>query len=250
MKYAIPLCTMLMLAFIAPHLVKAQTFPTPVAVQQEAASVVNPCAYQAAGDACGCSVNCCDCAPCCCCCSQFYVEAFGGWPFHDSQEYNGVPFPMMDQFNLGASVGTALTANIDIEFEYFHTEATYSGFGTELIADCLMMNGIYDLQMGQLLGDCGAAQFTPYVGAGLGAIQVTYDGKGAFPASSGHNWELGYQVVGGVRFPLVGCLEGFAEYRWIAVTENVNIQFGNVGYDSSNLSIGVRKNFWRKPVSS
>jgi len=164
--------------------------------------------------------------------SGFYIQAYGGLRVPDNLQYNGTAQDLGIGTSLGASVGVDTTIpGVSAEFDYMHSSANYSALGTSLDSQSFMVDGIYnlDLNMGGL---------KPYLGAGLGAVNVTYK-------SSDSGTGLGFQVKAGVSGPITDQLSWFGEYRYQQAIGNLNIGSPAypVEYASHSLLGGIKISF-------
>lgn len=158
--------------------------------------------------------------------SDTYVKAFGGatWPSSDDENLrrNGEKIGRVDLdydtgYVLGAAVGWNATPNVGLEFEYAYRRADYdgdvrvdgeraSGNGTAK-ANSLMVNAIYSFD-----GMGANAAVVPYLGAGLGAVQLDYEGEKSA-------WDFGYQVMAGVGYQVAPQWTLYGEGRWFATSD-------------------------------
>ncbi|MEO8882261.1 MAG: outer membrane beta-barrel protein [Devosia sp.] len=164
--------------------------------------------------------------------SGFYIQAYGGLRVPDNLQYNGTAQDLGIGTSLGASVGVDTSIpGVSAELDYMHSSANYSALGTSLDSQSFMVDGIYnlDLNMGGL---------KPYLGAGLGAVNVTYK-------SSDSGTGLGFQVKAGVSGPITGQLSWFGEYRYQQAIGNLNIGSPAypVEYASHSILGGIKISF-------
>jgi opacity protein-like surface antigen len=158
---------------------------------------------------------------------QTYVKAFGGatWPSADDENLrqNGSNVGRVDLdydtgYTLGLAAGWQATPNVGLEFEYAYRRADYSadgrvdgdrfkGDGTAK-SNSLMVNALYNFD------PMGAnAAVTPYVGAGIGAVQLDYEGDKS-------TWNFGYQVLAGVGYQVAPQWALYGEGRWFATGDS------------------------------
>jgi len=142
--------------------------------------------------------------------SGFYIQAYGGLRVPDNLQYNGTAQDLGIGNSLGASVGVDTSIpGVSAELDYMHSSANYSALGTSLDSQSFMVDGIYNL-------DLNMGNIKPYLGAGLGAVNVTYK-------SSDSGTGLGFQVKAGVSGPITDQLSWFGEYRYQQAIGNINI---------------------------
>lgn len=164
--------------------------------------------------------------------SGFYIQAYGGLRVPDNLQYNGTAQDLGIGTTLGASVGVDTTIpGVSAELDYMHSSANYSALGTSLDSQSFMVNGIYSLDL-NMMG------LKPYLGAGLGAVNVTYK-------SSDSATGLGFQVKAGVSGPITDQLSWFGEYRYQQAFGNLNVGSPAYPVEYANHSIlgGIKISF-------
>jgi len=107
----------------------------------------------------------------------------------------------------GGALGYALDNGWRLEIDTVHqmsTVNTVNGAAASghLYSTSLMANATYDLPSYYSL--------TPYVGAGVGAMNI----GGTASGTSGNAWRAAYQVEAGLRYTVAPNLEWFGEYRF------------------------------------
>jgi opacity protein-like surface antigen len=165
-------------------------------------------------------------------CDLFYIEVFGGANFYPDLDYDSTVYPLDNGFNIGAAVGKSLTDRIDVEFEAFFTNTSYSEFNDELDSLSLMANVFYNIPVGPVV---------TYLGAGAGAMSLWYEFQ---DDGISNDWVFGYQFIAGVRYPIADCVSLFTEYRYSAAIEDA-IFYGSepAEYRTNGLSVGVRLSY-------
>lgn len=167
---------------------------------------------------------------------NWYVEGYGGAAFAPDLSYGTGEFEMENGYNVGGAIGRHLNENWDVEIDVFYAELGYKGFETNINGLSVMFDVIYNFKTGWAID--------PYVGGGLGTTRVQYDGENQFPAFTGEEWLVGYQLMGGLIFEVNETLDFFAEYRWHDVTSDAEIEnIDDIEYMSHNISAGIRLNF-------
>mgnify|MGYP002626041197 CR=1 FL=1 len=166
-----------------------------------------------------------------------YVEGAIGHTFGNEQKYNSIDFDVDDAVSYGGAVGwNDLLGPFDVELDIYRTERGYDGFSTDLISLSVMANLIYDLPVH--LGPVGF-----YAGAGLGTINVEYDGGASFPAFSDDEWVFGWQALAGARTDFGDSgWSAFGEWRY-QDAEDATLAGLEVEYSSHTLLGGVRYTF-------
>jgi opacity protein-like surface antigen len=164
--------------------------------------------------------------------NSFYIQAYGGLRVPDNLQYNGTAQDLGIGTTLGASVGVDTSIpGVSADLDYMHSSANYSALGTSLDSQSFMVDGIYNLDL-NMMG------IKPYVGAGLGAVNVTYK-------SSDSGTALGYQLKAGVSGPITDQLSWFGEYRYQQALGNINIGSPAypVEYASHSILGGIKLSF-------
>ena len=186
--------------------------------------------------------------------SQIYVKGFGGatWPSGDDENLrsNGRKVGRVDLdydtgYTLGLAAGWAATPNVGLEFEYAYRRSDFDGSarvdgdrgnidGTAK-ANSLMVNAIYNFN-----GMGADAAVTPYLGAGVGAVQLDYEGDKS-------TWDFGYQVLAGVGYAVAPQWTLYGEGRWFA-TGDAKVWPGdglatNLSFGTFDLLIGTKYQF-------
>ena len=165
---------------------------------------------------------------------QYYVEGFGGATFAPDLEYGCCEFEMDNGFNVGGSFGTNVNG-FDVEGEIFYSRSDYADYDTNINGLALMVNVLYGFPI--------ANTVEGYVGGGIGGVKVEYDGENDFPSFTGDDWVFGWQLIGGVMYPLANNVSLFGEYRYQQASDADIQGVSNVEYRGHHLSIGVRAAF-------
>ena len=169
--------------------------------------------------------------------AQVYIEGAIAHTFGNEQEYNGGDFDVEDSLGYGGAIGwNDLLGPVDVELDLYATDRGYDGFSTDLRSLSVMANAIYDIP-----AQLGPVNF--YVGGGLGAVLVEYDGGTSFPAFSDEAWVFGWQALAGGRANLgAGGWSVFGEWRY-QDTEDAELAGIDVEYSSHSVLGGVRYTF-------
>lgn len=159
--------------------------------------------------------------------STLYVKGFGGatWPSGDDENVrrNGSKVGRIDLnydtgYTLGLAAGFQPMPNLGLEFEYAYRNADYRGTVKNLAGDrargkgtakvnALMVNGVYNFT------DLANPQLVPYIGAGVGAAQLDYEGDTS-------TWNFAYQVMAGIGYEVAPQWTIFGEGRWFSTAES------------------------------
>jgi opacity protein-like surface antigen len=161
----------------------------------------------------------------------FFMQGTAGLRIPDNLRYNGVGQDLGIGTTLGASFGVDTSIpGLSADLDYLRSSASYTGLGTSLDSQSLMLDGQYTLDLN--LG------LKPYAALGLGGVNVTYKS-----ADSGN--ALAYQVKLGATGPITDQLGWFGEYRYQQALGNVNIGSPAypVEYASHSILGGLRLSF-------
>jgi len=83
--------------------------------------------------------------------NNFFVQGFAGLRIPDNLKYDNTPEDLGIGTSLGGSFGVDTSIpGVSFDLDYFRSSATYSGMGTVLDSQSLMLDGQYtlDLNMG------------------------------------------------------------------------------------------------------
>jgi opacity protein-like surface antigen len=158
-----------------------------------------------------------------------YVAVGGGATQSPDLNVFGTDSDMEMGYNLGIMVGWNQSDQISIAGDVGFVESEYEdGAGLSLQA-----LGI----MGDVMYMCDTGDFWhPYIGAGLGTIELRLDQAGPF---SGSEWVFGYQAMAGISFDVDDSHGIFVGYKYQA-SEDASINgIPDIEYESHNISIGV-----------
>jgi opacity protein-like surface antigen len=159
-----------------------------------------------------------------------YIQAYGGLRVPDNLMFDGTGYDLGIGTSLGASVGVDTSIpGLSAELDYLKSSASYSGMGTTLDSQSLMVDGVYGLPI-PLVG------LKPYVGAGLGAVNVTYK-------SGDSGTGLGYQLKAGVQGSITDQLSWFGEYRYQQAASQINVGPDTVEYANHSIVGGLKLSF-------
>lgn len=167
--------------------------------------------------------------------AQVYVEGQVGSALESEVDYNNVSFDVESDTAWGGAIGmTSLWGPFDVELDVLLTDRGYDGFATSLKSTSVLVNGIYNFQTGWPV--------TPYAGAGIGAIQVEYDGGSSFPAFSDEEWVFGWQALAGARLNVSERFGVFGEVRYQGA-QDAELAGVDVEYNSVSVLLGGRFTF-------
>lgn len=160
------------------------------------------------------------------------AEIYGGGVFDRNEDYGGVSMPL----DAGTAFGLGIyernmVPGVELGLDLMGTRADYSGTDTGVDSLSLMLNARWPFPI--------AAGTTGYVGAGLGAIRVSYDGGTTNPAGNGDDTVAGGQIGIGVRYSLAA-FTAFAELKHQFAFDDATIQGVTQSYASTSAIVGVR----------
>lgn len=159
-------------------------------------------------------------------------EVYGGAVFERTEDYGGIPFDLGQGTALGFGVYERnLVPDIELGLDVMYTEAGYTGFLTGVESLSLMLNARLPFEI--------TPTMTGYVGAGIGAIRVTYDGSTQFPAFTGDDTVAGAQLGLGVRYDLAAT-SIFAELKHQFAFDDATIAGVDQSYATTSAIIGLR----------
>jgi len=162
--------------------------------------------------------------------NSIYIQAYGGLRVPDNLLFDGTGYDLGIGTSLGASVGVDTSVpGLSAEVDYFKSSASYTALGTTLDSQSLMVDGVYGLPI-PLVG------LKPYVGAGLGAVNVTYK-------SGASGTGLGYQLKAGVQGSITDQLSWFGEYRYQQAFSPVGVGPDTAEYASHSIVGGLKLSF-------
>ena len=156
-----------------------------------------------------------------------YAQLVGGVTQSPDLGFDGVDYEMEVGYNVGGGFGWNFGPNITAGADFFFTSSDYKGFSTSLESFSAMVDGRYSFDM----GDC-----KPYLGAGIGAVQVHYSNAGN---ASGSEWAFGYQLEAGTLIATGEKWDVIVGYRFQSA-EDVTIGANpGIEYQSHNVSVGL-----------
>jgi OmpA-OmpF porin, OOP family len=181
-----------------------------------------------------------------------YFGAEGGWTHLNSQTSRATGFPTLrtkfeDGFVAGGKIGYEMGPwRFEEEYAYRANDISSMTFGGVAVpgakgnrqSHAIMTNLYYQFTLPWTL------PLTPYVGAGVGAVDVidqatTAPGFGGKFADDS-DWQLGYQAMGGLRYNFTPRVAFDVEYRYFATTDPTFRVRGRTntyktGYDTHNV---------------
>lgn len=155
-----------------------------------------------------------------------YAQLLGGVTQSPDLGFDGVDYEMAVGYNVGGGFGWNVAPNFTVGADFFFTSSDYECCETSLESFSAMVAGRYAFPMDG---------WRPYVGAGLGGVQVHYANAGN---DSGSEWAFGYQVEAGLVIPTGEKFDVLIGYRF-QDAEDVTIEGADVEYQSHNLSFGL-----------
>lgn len=198
----------------------------------------------------------------------YYVSLFGGWSdlsdLAITNDSGRTDLNSQNGLGLGAAFGQILGRNLrsELEFSYRNHDVdnlflTDFGTGQQTIngaGDVESYAGMLNLYW-EFTGLCGGA-FTPYIGGGVGAVNVSADlrldgGQNAF--ADGEDSSFAYQYIVGLNYKVRSYSDLFVEYRHFAA-DSLRLDTslpagsllegdGELNYQSNNIFFGMRLKF-------
>lgn len=167
-----------------------------------------------------------------------YVQVSGGPTFDPNLSFGCCNYSLNTGYNVGGGIGTDLGDWLGpdwaVQGDIFYTHSQYT---------CCTDNTLSSLSlMGDLVYNWrNDSPFTPYIGAGLGGVDDMYSN---ISGASADGWAFGYQFFVGLDWAAFENVSVFGEYRYQG-SSNTTISgsygtIGNVGYESHNLTFGLR----------
>jgi OOP family OmpA-OmpF porin len=164
-----------------------------------------------------------------------YLEVMGGPTFDPSLPYGGLKFNMKTGYNVGGAIGTSLDnwfgPDWAVQGDVLYTSSQYSGFASHMSSTSVMGDIVYNWK--------NSSAWTPYIGAGLGAVDVDYRST-QFPTFQGDAWAFGYQGFVGLDVSVAHDVSLFGEYRYQGASKVTVKGTSDIGYESNNLTFGVK----------
>lgn len=175
-----------------------------------------------------------------------YLKGFGGATFPSTQTEtlragrsstgSRLNFDFDTGYTLGASLGYFFTPNFATEIEYAYRDADVTtrlrgGGGSVRVpnsndgrVDAFMLNALYVFD-----GMGAEAAVRPYLGGGLGAARTKLSVDGNWDT----DWNLAYQLIGGVGYQVAPQWTLFAEGRWFGTERGKFDGPGNRNFSGS-----------------
>ncbi len=164
------------------------------------------------------------------------AEIYGGTVFERTETYNGGDFDLGSGTTLGFGIYERnLVPGVELGLDVMSTDAGYTGFLSGVESLSLMLNARLPFNI--------APGMTGFVGAGLGAIRVTYDGSTQFPASTGDDTVAGAQFGIGVRYNFAAATGVFAELKHQLALDDAIIVGNEQSFSATSAVVGLRFSF-------
>lgn len=165
--------------------------------------------------------------------------------FHDSD----VSDPFAGNANVSYDTGFVFNfaggyrfdSGVRLEGEYGYKKAdisnlslggiTYTTSDSDLSVMSFMVNAFYDINLN--------SPFTPFVGAGIGALRGNV-------STSGQDFDdtvFGYQLSAGISYAATKNVNFDLSYRFEGAASDFNMDGSDLSYHSSNILVGVRYTF-------
>lgn len=164
---------------------------------------------------------------------NWYGEIYGGGVLERDEEHAGTSFDLDAGTAFGAGIYTTQWGP-EIGFDIMRTDAGYKN--TDEAVESLSGMVVARATIWSSGG------MSAYVGGGLGAVRVTYDGGTTFPADSGDDWVPGGQLSLGVRYSLAAT-QAFVELKHQRAFDDAQIQGNSQSYATNSVIAGLRFQF-------
>lgn len=181
-----------------------------------------------------------------------YLKLFGGWSIPQNEEFQlndqdtsrSSGFDFDSGYALGAALGFYYSPDVAIEIEYVYRNAdaklksTRNTSDGSSVSNAVMVNAVY------VFPPFGATStFHPYVGAGLGVGDLSYE-RDDLKLDSDYN--LAYQLIAGISYDVSYQASLFTEVRYFGISEqtieNDDYSF-KTGYGTVNMLFGYSYKF-------
>jgi OOP family OmpA-OmpF porin len=189
-----------------------------------------------------------------------YLQGSGGVTFDPTQDFGcaSCGVSVDTGFNVGFGLGTTLdrwfSPNWALQGDLFYTNSSYTGatcHPTEGFTHPICTAHLNSLSlMGSVIYNWhNSTDFTPYVGFGIGGVDVMVDTHTTappfLPNGAWTGWRFGWQAIAGVDFRVDDLFSIYGEYRYQdggsgTVRQEGFADLHNVQYTSNNVSVGVK----------
>jgi opacity protein-like surface antigen len=163
---------------------------------------------------------------------NWYASILGGASFDPALMAGGSLHDMDTGYNIGARVGYGLDNYLpmpgwSVEADTFWNSSGYKQGGSHLASTSFMGNLVYHVNTGWPVNIYG--------GAGIGAVNDRVGGAIHDSATV-----FGWQVLGGLEYPVSQDMSLFTEYRYQNAHDANLSGLAGVGNTSNNLSVGMK----------
>lgn len=165
-----------------------------------------------------------------------YLSILGGWTFNPSLMAGGTLNDLHSGYNVGARIGYGLDNLLpmqgwSIEADTFWNSANYKNSSilpsSNFASTSVMGDLIYHFDPGwpvRLYGGAGIGAVSDHVGGPISASSTVF----------------GWQVLGGLEYPMSHDMSIFTEYRYQNAHDANVGNLPGVGNTSNNLSVGLK----------
>lgn len=198
----------------------------------------------------------------------YYVSLFGGWSDLSDLEIvsdaGSINLNGQNGLGLGAAFGQIQGKNLRSELEFsYRNHDVENLFLSDLGSGRETINGVGDIESyagmlnlyWEFVDLCGGS-LSPYIGAGVGAVNVSADMRlsgGQDALSDGEDSSFAYQYIVGVNYKVRPYSDLFVEYRHFAADSlrlDTNLPAGSLldgdgelNYQTNNIFFGMRLKF-------
>lgn len=156
-----------------------------------------------------------------------YAALYGGVTLDPPLNVAGGEFDVDTGFNFGGGLGWNFDENLSGGVDIMYTQSNYSTFPGKIESMSVMGAIYYSFDIG--------SKWRPYIGAGVGGVQVTFD---LVPPISGQDFVFGWEGMAGVTIPVANKLDLALGYKYQGANDST-ISGANIEYKSHNISAGL-----------
>lgn len=157
-----------------------------------------------------------------------WAALYGGVSIDPPLQYGCCEYDMDSGLNVGGVLGWNLDQNLSLGVDLMYTEQGYSGYSSKLETMSVMADVFYSFDIG--------SKWRPFVGAGIGGVQVTYDNNGS--PFAGSDFVFGWEATAGVTIPIAAKTDISLSYKYQG-SEDAQIETRSVEYKSNTISAGL-----------
>lgn len=157
-----------------------------------------------------------------------FAALYGGVSIAPPLQYGCCEYDMDSGLNVGGVLGWTLDKNLAVGVDLMYTEQGYSGYSSKLESMSVMADLFYSFDID--------SKWRPFVGAGIGGVQVTYDNSGS--PFAGSDFVFGWEATAGVTIPIADKTDISLAYKYQG-SSDAEIEGRSVEYKSNTISAGL-----------